>query len=182
MSPPSHPPVWGSPSPQGWGRAVLGFAGAPLLFSVASVPHRCPLAGALCLKPHWGGSFHCGGCPSLEARWELRADTEPWGCVCVCALGGHKCVPRSMGWAEPRFGPGVGGGCWGAQQAQAVMPALSAGTAEAGEPICEERLAARPWRGRRLQVGWGQGQGWGQAPGATHGPLSLERCLMPTRT
>lgn len=74
------------------------------------------------------------------------------------------------GWGSPVLGPEGGGGCCGAQQGGAVpvMPGLSAGAAEAGQPVREERLAAGPWRGWRLQVGWGQ------AAGAAHGPPNLE--------
>lgn len=64
------------------------------------------------------------------------------------------------------------------------MPGLSAGTAETGEPVREEGLAAGPWRGRRLQVGWGQGTGLGTSSwGWLCLPMALPawRCLMPAR-
>lgn len=56
------------------------------------------------------------------------------------------------------------------------MMGLSAGTAEAGEPVPEERLAAGPRRGQRLEVGWGQGVGDMRLALAVpiHGPPSWE--------
>lgn len=62
------------------------------------------------------------------------------------------------------------------------MMGLSAGTAEAGEPVPEERLAAGPRRGQRLEVGWGQGVGDMRLALAVpiHGPPA-ERHLMPIR-
>lgn len=169
-SPPSHSPGWGQLSPQGWGLAVLGFAGAPLLCLCT----QCPLLMSPCRcsipkAPAWGGPFIVVAAPpksfSHGEHDGIPADTEPRGCVCLCS-GGTQVHGGAAGVGEPSFGPR--GGCWDAWQGRGVpvTPGLSAGTAEAGEPVREEGLAARPWRHRRLQVGWGQGQGWGQAAGA----------------
>lgn len=129
-SPPSNPPGWGQPSPWGWGLAVLGFAGAPLLCPCVQCPSLMSPCGYSVPKAPAGGSFHCGGCPpkrfSHGEHDGIPADTEPWGCVCLCS-GGTRVHGVGSRVGEPSFGPrggwwvlGCSAGSWGASDAGSV--------------------------------------------------------------